>query len=75
MASSANGETVYPQSNSLAGFSRRLRMIGDTIFALGVVVLGWFVLGLKTGWSLTAEKESLGEIGEPAMAKLRPTAP
>jgi nitric oxide reductase subunit B len=31
---------------------RWMRVIGDTIFALGVVALGWFVLGLKTGWSL-----------------------
>jgi nitric oxide reductase subunit B len=31
---------------------RWLRVIGDTIFALGAVTLGWFVLGLKTGWSL-----------------------
>ena len=28
-------------------------MIGDTLFGIGVVVLGWFVLGLKTGWSLS----------------------
>jgi nitric oxide reductase subunit B len=26
-------------------------MIGDTIFALGALVLGWFVLGLVTGHS------------------------
>jgi nitric oxide reductase subunit B len=31
---------------------RWLRVIGDSIFALGAVGLGWFVLGLKTGWSL-----------------------
>ncbi|NUQ00637.1 MAG: nitric-oxide reductase large subunit [Armatimonadetes bacterium] len=31
---------------------RWLRVIGDTIFAVGAVALGWFVLGLKTGWSL-----------------------
>ncbi|GEO05042.1 nitric-oxide reductase large subunit [Adhaeribacter aerolatus] len=31
---------------------RWLRVIGDTIFALGVVALAWFVVGLKTGWSL-----------------------
>jgi nitric oxide reductase subunit B len=24
----------------------------DTFFAVGAVVLGWFVLGLETGWSL-----------------------
>jgi nitric oxide reductase subunit B len=30
---------------------RWLRMIGDTIFAIGALVLGWFVLGLVTGQS------------------------
>ncbi|HEY8669165.1 MAG TPA: nitric-oxide reductase large subunit [Tepidisphaeraceae bacterium] len=34
---------------------RWMRMIGDTIFAAGIVTLGWFVLGLKTGWSNTSE--------------------
>jgi len=28
-----------------------MRMIGDTLFALGALVLGWFVLGLVTGHS------------------------
>jgi nitric oxide reductase subunit B len=40
---------------------RWLRMVGDTIFATGVLALGWFVLGLRTGWSLRAERETLGE--------------
>jgi nitric oxide reductase subunit B len=31
---------------------RWLRVPGDTLFAIGALVLGWFVLGLKTGWSL-----------------------
>jgi len=31
---------------------RWLRVIGDTIFAAGILALGWFVLGLKTGWSI-----------------------
>jgi len=31
---------------------RWLRVPGDTIFAIGALVLGWFVLGLATGWSL-----------------------
>ena len=31
---------------------RWLRVIDDTIFALGALALGWFILGLKTGWSL-----------------------
>lgn len=29
-----------------------LRVIGDTIFAAGVVALTWFVFGLKWGWSI-----------------------
>ena len=36
---------------------RWLRVIGDTIFACGVLALGWFVLGLKVGWSLTGEPQ------------------
>jgi nitric oxide reductase subunit B len=36
---------------------RWLRVIGDTIFAFGTLALGWFVLGLKFGWSLTSEAE------------------
>ena len=31
---------------------RWARMIGDTIFATGALALGFFVVGLKTGWSL-----------------------
>jgi len=38
---------------------RWLRVIGDTIFAFGAVTLGWFVLGLKTGWSLEGEEIEL----------------
>jgi len=29
-----------------------LRMIGDTIFALGTMSLAWFIFGLKFGWSI-----------------------
>jgi nitric oxide reductase subunit B len=36
---------------------RWMRVIGDTIFAFGAVGLGWFVLGLKTGWSFKATNE------------------
>lgn len=31
---------------------RWLRIIGDTIFAAGTIALAWFVIGLKTGWSI-----------------------
>lgn len=44
-----------------------LRTIGDTIFALGVLALGWFILGLKTGWSIKDEsnefENTLGKNG------------
>ncbi|MEZ4388511.1 MAG: nitric-oxide reductase large subunit [Candidatus Krumholzibacteriia bacterium] len=36
---------------------RWLRVIGDTIFAVGTVALGYFVVGLKTGWSVKAEHD------------------
>ena len=31
---------------------RWLRSVGDTIFAVGILALGWFVIGLSTGWSV-----------------------
>jgi len=31
---------------------RWLRMIGDTVFIAGTLAPAWFVVGLKTGWSL-----------------------
>jgi nitric oxide reductase subunit B len=33
-------------------FFRWLRVIGDTIFAVGTLALAWFVFGLKGGWSV-----------------------
>lgn len=45
-----------PTMNTL----RWLRMIGDTIFAVGALVLGWFVLGLVTGHSYSKQ----GYVGE-----------
>jgi nitric oxide reductase subunit B len=38
---------------------RWMRVAGDTIFALGALGLGWFVLGLKTGWSYAEKPESV----------------
>jgi nitric oxide reductase subunit B len=35
---------------------RWLRVIGDTVFAMGAVGIGWFVIGLKTGWSLEGKQ-------------------
>ncbi len=34
---------------------RWMRVVGDTIFTIGVLALGWFVVGLKTGWSVQEE--------------------
>jgi nitric oxide reductase subunit B len=48
---------------------RWLRMVGDTIFALGAVALGWFVLGLKTGWSVSSDPDAaIPEMREEAAA-------
>ncbi len=40
---------------------RWLRVIGDTIFGVGALVLGWFVLGIKTGWSLTETPDEIAQ--------------
>nr|MEE4268546.1 nitric-oxide reductase large subunit [Candidatus Krumholzibacteria bacterium] len=36
---------------------RWMRVFGDTIFAVGVLALFYFVVGLKTGWSVRAEHD------------------
>jgi nitric oxide reductase subunit B len=38
---------------------RWMRVVGDTIFAVGIVALGWFVLGLKGGWSLESGPDAV----------------
>jgi nitric oxide reductase subunit B len=45
------------QQQSFLDVFRWLRVIGDTVFALGIVALGVFVLGLKTGSSLKPESD------------------
>ncbi|MEQ8762671.1 MAG: nitric-oxide reductase large subunit [Planctomycetota bacterium] len=37
---------------------RWLRIVGDSIFLLGVGSLTWFMIGLKTGWSYAHDVES-----------------
>ncbi len=37
---------------------RWMRVVGDTIFAVGIIGLGWFVLGLKTGHSIDRSTEA-----------------
>jgi nitric oxide reductase subunit B len=36
---------------------RWMRVIGDTLFAIGVLAMGWFMIGLKTGWSISKQVE------------------
>ncbi len=48
---------------------RWMRMIGDTIFAVGALVLGWFVLGLVTGHSY----EKTGTLAEGEWKVVHPT--
>jgi len=46
---------------------RWLRIIGDSVFTLGVVGLGWFIVGLKTGWSLERRPATEDSMNEPAV--------
>jgi nitric oxide reductase subunit B len=41
------------------GFFRWMRIVGDTIFAAGAFALGWFVLGIRTGWSFRNEPDAV----------------
>ncbi|XXZ23369.1 hypothetical protein WME92_06790 [Sorangium sp. So ce307] len=45
---------------------RWMRVLGDTAFALGALLLGWFVLGLWTGRSFDPAKGRVEE-GEPGI--------
>jgi nitric oxide reductase subunit B len=40
---------------------RWLRIVGDTIFAIGAIALAYFVIGLKTGWSVKKETDVSNE--------------
>ena len=50
---------------------RWMRMFGDTLFAIGALVLGWFVLGLVTGHSF--DKRGVLEEGELTTRELEVT--
>lgn len=45
---------------------RWLRVVGDTVFAVGVLALAYFVVGLKTGWSLAPGEEDVSEAHYPS---------
>jgi nitric oxide reductase subunit B len=42
--------------DSTISYFRWLRIVGDTVFVAGTVALAWFVIGLKTGWSVNKSK-------------------
>jgi nitric oxide reductase subunit B len=44
-----------PRMNAL----RWLRVVGDTIFTVGLLALAWFVAGIKGGWSLQAGPDAV----------------
>jgi nitric oxide reductase subunit B len=48
-------------SQSKVHFFVWMRIVGDTIFAVGGLALVWFILGLKTGWSLTDKRLEYAE--------------
>ncbi|MAX23977.1 MAG: nitric oxide reductase large subunit [Phycisphaeraceae bacterium] len=48
---------------------RWLRVIGDVVFSIGVAALGWFVLGLITGWSIQKPAKE-GVLDTPASVAL-----
>ena len=39
--------------------ARWLQSIGDTIFAVGILAFGWFVIGLSTGWSTSDVRQDV----------------
>jgi nitric oxide reductase subunit B len=42
---------------------RWMRVVGDTIFTVGALTLGYFVIGLSTGWSVTAHEDLDAPVG------------
>jgi len=48
---------------------RWLRVIGDTIFAVGAIALAIFVIGLKTGWSINKTVVDVSEESYPSVRR------
>ncbi len=44
----------------------KLRVIGDTVFTFGIFGICWFILGLKTGWSLEGKQVEVIDAEIPA---------
>jgi nitric oxide reductase subunit B len=54
---------------------RWMRVLGDSLFACGVLALGWFLVGLKTGWSLREEPDVVSQIDEEERHSMRLSRP
>jgi nitric oxide reductase subunit B len=50
----------FPQTG-LMNVLRWMRVPGDTLFAIGALVRGWFVLGLRTGGSYDSSRGTVEE--------------
>jgi len=48
-----------------------MRVIGDTIFAIGSLALAYFVIGLKTGWSLDKTQVDITDDNYPKSSELK----
>ncbi|WML42893.1 nitric-oxide reductase large subunit [Neobacillus sp. PS3-40] len=48
-------------SRDIVHFFVWMRIVGDTIFAIGALALVWFIIGLKTGWSVTDKRLDYAE--------------
>ena len=53
---------------------RWMRILGDTVFAAGVLSFAWFLVGLKTGWSLRKEADIITQIDDEIRHSLIPAA-
>ncbi len=51
---------IILQSSTMSTF-RQHRVIGDVVFSSGVVTPAYFIIGLKTGWSLKQKSYSITE--------------
>ena len=58
----------FSQTSAMNTF-RWLRVVGDTVFSVGVLALAWFIAGLATGWSL--EKRAGARPGPAPIAPAR----
>ena len=52
---------------------RWLRVVGDVVFAAGMLAMGWFVVGLSTGWSTKGRRQDAPNTDSTAHVRNAPT--